>query len=253
MSSIIEKVAALLRQAEHPNTSPAEAEAFSAKAHALAAREGITAAVIAAAAGIEEEGGIVQTVITIDGTYATRKVSLACAVAKATGCQSVFHTRNRFVNGRNSRFYSVRVVGTVADTTWAGVLYDSLAKQLGSAIAFETKHRGASGGTGRKFGTAFAAGFAHQIATRLAQVNSEARKEAEETAATAGTTSVAVVLANKASRVEAEFKKAFPNTVASKVSRTTSRSGYDAGQSVARDAAISRGGVGGGAGQKAIG
>ncbi len=249
MSDIAAKVAALLSKAES-TTFPDEADALTAKAHALMAKYRIDAAMVAAVSGVLEEGGIVQHVFIMKGSYGARKLGLAHAVARATGCKGVSTDFGKDPGGRRGWRYRMTVFGTKSDTIWCEDLFYSLCRQMDSSIARETKLRGYAGGTGRQFGTGFVAGFTNEVAKRLKAVNETAVREAQD-AAKPGEPSVAVVLASKAERVEKEFRIAFPRTGTRYQASVTSYTGYGAGKTAGATATIARGSVGGSSGARA--
>lgn len=242
-SALANKVAALLAKAASTAAQfPEEADALNAKAAALMAKYSLDAAVVAAAQGVTEEGGITRKIIHLTGSYGIRKVHLAHGVARATGCKGIHTDFGKDRNGKRGWRYRIEVFGTVSDVAWCETLYDSLASQMDSQISHETKRRGLAGGTGRSFGTAFVAGYTASVVQRLKAINATVAKEAQD-AASPGQPSVSMVLASKATRVDEEVKRAYPNTTTKRVAEVNSYTGYGAGQTAGERATISRGSV----------
>lgn len=240
MSDVAAKVAALLRKAESTEF-PDEADALTAKAHALMAKHRIDAAMVAATTGIVSGGGIVRHAFGITGSYGPRKVALAHAVARATGCQAVsadYGAANKAAAGWR---YGLEVFGTQDDVSWCESLYNSLVTQMDDRIARDTKRLGYAGGTGRRYGTSFVMGFTAEVTERLKAVNAAAQQEAQSAAP--GSPSVAVVLASKAKRVEDELARVYPDLGVRKQSAVTSYEGVQAGREAGASATIARGSV----------
>src|SRR5215467_7562217 len=85
--AILDKVRKLLAKAEDPACTPAEAEAFTAKAAELIAKYGVDSALLAAADPTVDPVG--DLVIEVLAPYALDKCTLLAGVANALRCQGV--------------------------------------------------------------------------------------------------------------------------------------------------------------------
>src|SRR5687767_7762290 len=94
--SLLAKVRALLAKAEHENTSPREAEAYTAKAGELMARYGIERAMLADA----DPGSdlVADREIALMAPYALDKRDLLAQVAGPLRCRVIY--RQRYVGDR---------------------------------------------------------------------------------------------------------------------------------------------------------
>lgn len=234
---ILRKVAALLRKAEDPAATDPEAEAFLVKAQQMMARHSISEAMLADAAGVEED--IIWGEIEIHAPHVPRKQTLACVVGRHTG------TRPIIIGGTGRKIGRVRIVGTRADVEWAKTLYNSLEKQLESSM-YRARRSNTCRDHGLSFAVAFVAGFTDIVNARLAAANREAKKEAEAEQVSGDTSTVALVLVKKEERVSDEFRRAYPSTLTKKMGRPISSGGYSSGREAGRNASLARGSVGGG-------
>lgn len=221
---LMARVRALLAQAEHENTSRAEAEAFTAKAAALMTRYGIDAAVVAARAPVAEK--VTSTRVDFDDPYSREKVNLLSTVAR--------HSRCRVVWSGGSRTAShATVFGFPADLEQAEVLYTSLLLQATTGLLAAAVPRGHHVAAYRR---SWLAGFTSGIAERLREVHRRAEEEAQrrhESTAAGSARSVALVLADRSTQVDAAMREAFPMLAEAqprKLSGFGGLDGYDAGR-----------------------
>jgi hypothetical protein len=235
----VRKIQGLLATAESLAEQGNEeaAGAYVAKAHALQQKYSIDQAMLA-------DGGppsaIVDRTWVMPGGYGRRKVNLAHVVAVHTGCAGYF---SRSADGG----YQFSVFGFTADVEWAETLFFSLCHQAEAALAYAEKGPYEHG---RSFTTAFLEGFTQEVGRRLR----EAAREAKDAAAREhngaggggaghGARSVALVLADKAKRVEEELKAKVGRLSTSRLSGAQSYSGYHQGRAAGRHASLTRGSV----------
>ena len=198
----VRKIQGLLATAESlaEQGNDEAAGAYVAKAHALQQKYSIDQAMLGDAGGGQPRA-IVDRTWAMPGGYGRRKVNLAHVVAVHTGCAGYF---SRADDGG----YRFTVFGFTADVEWAETLFFSLCHQAEAALGFAVKGPYEHG---RSFTTAFLEGFTHEVRRRLREAAKEARAAAardHDAAHPATGRSVALVLADKAKRVEAEL--AFP-------------------------------------------
>jgi hypothetical protein len=230
----VRKIQGLLATAESLADQGNEqaAGAYVAKAHALQQKYSIDQAMLAEG---ESPRVIVDRTWVMPGAYGRRKVNLAHVVVVHTGCAGYF---SRGDGGA----YRFTVFGFPADVEWAETLFFSLCHQAEAALAHAEKgpleH-------GRSFTTAFLEGFTGEVRRRLRDAADEARAVAtrEHDGGGAGGRSVAVVLADKAKRVEAELTAKVGRLSTSRLSGSQSYSGFHQGRTAGRRAALTRGSV----------
>jgi hypothetical protein len=240
----VRKIQALLATAESlaDRGNDEAAGAYVAKAHALQQKYSIDQAMLAdagAGSGAGEGRAIIDRTWAMPGGYGRRKVNLAHVVAVHTGCAG-------YSSRGDDGGYRFTVFGFTADVEWAEALFFSLCHQAEAALSFAVGRRSENS---RSFTTAFLAGFTHEVARRL----QEAAREAEAAATREhdgavrldghGARSVALVLADKAKRVEDELKARVGRLSTSRLSGAQSYTGFQQGRAAGRDATLTRGSV----------
>ena len=231
----VRKIQGLLATAESLADQGNEeaAGAYVAKAHALQQKYSIDQAMLAEG---EAPRAIIDRTWVMPGAYGRRKINLAHVVAVHTGCAGYFA---RAEDGT----YRFNVFGFTADVEWAETLFFSLCHQAEAALGFAVRGPYEHG---RSFTTAFLEGFTQEVARRLREAAREARaaaaREHEASRAENGR-SVAVVLADKAKRVDEELKAKVGRLSTSRLSGSQSYSGYQQGRAAGRDASLTRGSV----------
>jgi len=234
----VRKIQGLLATAESlaDQGNDEAAGAYVAKAHALQQKYSIDEAML----GDDDGGGrpraIVDRIWIMPGAYGRRKVNLAHVVAVHTGCAGYF---SRGEDGG----YRFSVFGFAADVEWAETLFFSLCHQAEAALRFAEKGPYEHG---RSFTTAFLEGFTHEVRGRLREAAREAKAEAareHDGAPGHNGRSVALVLADKAKRVEAELAAKVGRLSTSRLSGSQSYSGFEQGRVAGRDASLARGSV----------
>jgi hypothetical protein len=233
----VRKIQGLLATAESLAEQGNEeaAGAYVAKAHALQQKYSIDQAMLGDG---EQPQALIDRTWVMPGAYGRRKVNLAHVVAVHTGCAGYF------VRAEDGA-YRFHVFGFTADVEWAETLFFSLCHQAEAALGFAVKgpyeHR-------RSFTTAFLEGFTEEVRRRLREAAKEAKAAAaREHDRTPGPgpngRSVALVLADKAKRVEAEIAAKVGRLSSSRLSGSQSYSGFEQGRAAGRDASLARGSV----------
>jgi len=120
----LDRIRKLLAQAEDAAVTPAEAEAFTAKAAELMARYGIDRALLAATRPETDQPA--DRVITIPNPWAAIHAHLLCGIAAAMRCKCILPG-----TGHAAR---VHVFGYASDIERAELLYTSLLIQLHHAL-----------------------------------------------------------------------------------------------------------------------
>jgi hypothetical protein len=224
-TALLDKVRKLLAKAEDDACTPAEAEAFTAKAAELIAKYGIDAALLADARPGSDRVG--DRTVAFDPPFALDKAGLLATVAVALRC-GVVRRKDVGVDGR--RRILVHLFGYGADLERVDLLCTSLLVQAVHALAGEVVPAGESAAAYRR---SWYAGYTLAVGRRLRQVESSAAAASSSAAAQASGRSVALVLADRAAVVDAALREAYPRTRAGRgrsLSGSGGRSGYDAGQ-----------------------
>ena len=233
----VRKIQGLLATAESLADQGNEeaAGAYVAKAHALQQKYSIDQAMLLAEG--EAPRAIIDRTWVMPGAYGRRKVNLAHVVAVHTGCAGYFAR----AEGGGYRFH---VFGFTADVEWAETLFISLCHQAEAALGFAVRGPYEHG---RSFTTAFLEGFTQEVARRLREAAKEAKaaaaREHDRGAGARSGRSVALVLADKAKRVEAELAAKVGRLSTSRLSGSQSYSGFEQGRAAGRDASLARGSV----------
>jgi hypothetical protein len=125
-SALLERVRKLLAKAEAQGVTPAEAEAFTAKAAELIARYGIDRALLAAETPGTDQPA--NRIIDVPNPWANVRAHLLAGIASAMRCQCVQIPTAR----GGSR---IHVFGYAADLERAELLYTSLLVQMAHGLA----------------------------------------------------------------------------------------------------------------------
>ncbi|HTC81632.1 MAG TPA: DUF2786 domain-containing protein [Acidimicrobiia bacterium] len=233
----VRKIQALLATAESlaDQGNDEAAGAYVAKAHALQQKYSIDQAMLGDA-GDGRPRAIVDRTWVMPGAYGRRKVNLAHVVAVHTGCAGYF-------SRAESGAYRFTVFGFTADVEWAETLFFSLCHQAEAALRFAVKGPSEHA---RSFTTAFLEGFTHEVRRRLREAAKGAKAAAareHDGAPGSNGRSVALVLADKAKRVEAELAAKVGRLSTSRLSGSQSYSGFQQGRAAGREASLTRGSV----------
>jgi hypothetical protein len=162
---ILARVRALLAKAES-TTFPAEAETFTAGAHALMARHRIDHALLAAGDRPSDERPGAQR-LGVDNPYEWPKVCLLNSVAKPNDCRVVWHRSLGFCT----------VLGHLGDLQAVEVLFTSLLVQAATSLTRDSAvaHRRSST---RSYRQTFLLSFADRIGERLTETTQQQTAEA---------------------------------------------------------------------------
>lgn len=217
----LEKVRKMLTLAENPAATPAEAEAFTARAAELMAKYGIEQAMVDALKGKGERQVPGNRRITCAAPYASEKVALLNRLGLAMGCQCV-QTRDRLPGGG----LVLHMFGFEADMQRAELLYTSLLLQQITAMRFAETMGDVRGGI-KAWRRSFLNGYAHAVGNRVDAIEAEARNAHE-----AGTDRTALVVADRKVQVGAAVAGEYPRLHTQRRSLTGygHRSGRAAGE-----------------------
>lgn len=227
--SLLAKVRALLAKAEHENTAPEEAAAYTAKAAELMARYGIERAMLADADPAADP--IADREIVLAPPYALDKRDLLARVALPLRCRIVY--RQRHVEGRKQ--VSASLFGFRSDIDRVEMIFTSLLVQAAHALAVEVVPPREDKAAYRR---AWLAGFADAVGRRLEEAERRARERADAAAhrdeggADPGR-SASLVLADRTSRVDEAFAARYGHLGKARrrtLSGSGARRGYAAGQ-----------------------
>ena len=212
---LLARVRKLLAKAEAAGTTPAEAEALTAKAAELMARYGIDRALLAAAQPDTDRPA--DRKVDIDNPWARIQGHLLCGLAAALRCQAVILPRR----GPGTR---IHLFGFASDIERADVLYTSLLVQMWQGLA-------AAGVPGqvrsvRAWRRSWLLGFTSAVTARVRAAEQRAAAQADREQGGSGP-GTALVLADRSKVIAAELDRAYPVTRKSRV--TYSGSGYGAG------------------------
>jgi hypothetical protein len=218
---VLDRVRKLLAKAEHPGTPVEEAQAFSAKASALMAAYAIDQALLEAAHPTAMTPIVRQ--LEVDPPYALPRAVLLDRVARAH--------RVRVVIGPDagSGRRQCTLVGFPVDLEVVEVLFTSLLLQASTAML----HASADSPRPKAFRRAFLLGYADVIGGRLATVREQADSSADR-----GRPGAAVVLADRADRVDALMEQEFPRLRSLRMT-TSSGGGLSAGRAAGARADLS--------------
>ncbi|MDT5039714.1 MAG: hypothetical protein QOE51_699 [Actinoplanes sp.] len=184
---LLARVRKLLAKAEDPACTPAEAEAFTAKATELIAKYGVDRALLAAADPALDPVG--DRVVPLDPPYALDKAGLLASVAVPLRCRVVRKTRDGV---------QVHLFGHATDLERVELLFTSLLVQAAhglSAVPVPAREHPAA------FRRSWLAGFAHAIGGRL---------RGAEQAASDAAPGAALVLVRRSDLVERKMAEAYP-------------------------------------------
>ncbi|MFI5840876.1 DUF2786 domain-containing protein [Catenuloplanes sp. NPDC051500] len=186
---ILSKVRKLLAKAEDPACTPAEAEAFTAKAADLIAKYGVDRALLAA----REPGTdlVGDRVVVLHPPYALDKAGLLAGVAGALRCRSV--------RRRERDAWTMHLFGFGSDLERAELLYTSLLVQAAHGMAAAPVPPGENAAAFRR---SWLAGFGSAVTGRL--------RQSEASAAAAAGASTDLVLVDRSNRVEARVSESYP-------------------------------------------
>lgn len=207
---MIEKVRALMKQADHPNTGEDEARTFRAKASELMAKYQIDHITISAAGTLEDE--IVIALVKLDGLkplmVPDERMMLIHGITKPFDCRGIV----KLIDGET--FYEVW--GYKHDAEMLRMLYATCVVDLVEGLLTD----------GVKMNVNWQRSYAEAYALKIVSMVQAMRGKMTEIAeSTSGT--MALVLASKLSQVQAKFDDTYPPENMSKVRRKAFK--YDRG------------------------
>jgi len=224
---ILARIRKLLAKAENPAASPAEAEAYTAKAAELIAKYGIDRALLAQRDPTSDVVG--DLVVEVDPPYALDKAVLLQRVAVELRCAAVQRTRY----DAGTKQLSIHLFGFESDLVRTELLYTSLLLQATSNLARTSAPFGESVAAFRR---SWLAGFTTAVTRRLREAEARAQQQAAGQAgrtAEEGERSVALALADRTRDVARAMKAAYPHLRQAQprsLSGSGRASGYAAGQ-----------------------
>lgn len=211
-SPLLARVRKLLAKAEDPACTPAEAEAFTAKAAELIAKYGVDQALLAGADPALDPVG--DRVVTVEPPYARDKSGLLGAVAIALRCRVVYLERRGIAR--------IHLFGHAADLERVELLFTSLLVQAAHGLAAA---RVPSFDHPAAFRRSWLVGFTEAVRTRLTEA---------ERAAAADAPGAELVLVDRTELVDRKRDETYPNLIrlgARRLAGTGRRQGYVAGRS----------------------
>ena len=218
-NTALDKIRKLLAKAEAEGVTPAEAEAFTAKAAELMARYGIDRALLAATRPETDSPG--DRIITIPNPWAAVHAHLLCGICTAMRCQAIL------LSGR-SPGTRVHIFGYASDLERADVLYTSVLLQMQHALARVPVPGWVT--SPRAWRRSWLLGYATAVTARVRAAEKAAVSQAGTEQPVTGT-STALVLASRQQVIAARTRTVYPVTRKSRVTYSGSgyRDGYDKG------------------------
>ncbi len=236
---LLDRVRKLLAQAEDDSVTPAEAQAFTAKAAELMAKYGIDRALLAA--DRPETDRPANRILDIDNPWAREKAHLLSGLASALRCQCVLLNGTR----PGSR---VHLFGFASDIDRTDVLYTSVLIQMAHGLAGARVPEWSS--SARAWRRSWLLGFATAVIARVREAEHGAVLAAAEQRSGGGERA-ALVLADRSLVIRRQVEDAYPVTRKTRV--TYSGSGYRDGYTQGQRADIGTTRVSGGRGRSLTG
>jgi len=217
---LLDRVRKLLAQAEDDSVTPAEAQAFTAKAAALMAKYGIDRALLAAERPETDQPA--NRVLDIDNPWAREKAHLLSGLASALRCQCILLASSR----PGSR---VHLFGFISDIDRTDLLYTSVLIQMSHGLAGARVPEWSS--SPRAWRRSWLLGFATAVIARVREAEHGAVAAATGYGATGGERT-ALVLADRSLIIRRQVENAYPVTRKARVTYSGSgyRDGYSQGQ-----------------------
>ena len=217
---LLDRVRKLLAQAEDDSVTPAEAQAFTAKAAALMAKYGIDRALLAAERPETDQPA--NRVLDIDNPWAREKAHLLSGLASALRCQCILLASSR----PGSR---VHLFGFISDIDRTDLLYTYVLIQMSHGLAGARVPEWSS--SPRAWRRSWLLGFATAVIARVREAEHGAVTAATGYGATGGERT-ALVLADRSLIIRRQVENAYPVTRKARVTYSGSgyRDGYSQGQ-----------------------
>jgi hypothetical protein len=217
---LLDRVRKLLTQAEDESVTPAEAQAFTAKAAELMAKYGIDRALLAAERPETDQPA--NRVLDIDNPWAREKAHLLCGLASALRCHCI-------LLGRAGPGSKVHVFGFSSDIERADLLYTSILIQMSHGLAGAQVPDWTS--SPRAWRRSWLLGFTTAVIARVRQAEHGAIVAATDRARS-GSDRTALVLADRSAMIRRQVEQAYPITRKARVTYSGSgyRDGFERGQ-----------------------
>jgi len=217
---LLDRVRKLLTQAEDDSVTPAEAQAFTAKAAELMAKYGIDRALLAADQPDTDQPA--NRILDIDNPWAREKAHLLCGLASALRCQCI-------LLGGSRPGSKVHIFGFGSDIERTDVLYTSILIQMSHGLAGARVPEWSS--SPRAWRRSWLLGFATAVIARVRQAEHGAMMAATRPTA-GGSDRTSVVLADRSLVIRRHVEQAYPITRKARVTYSGSgyRDGYTRGQ-----------------------
>jgi hypothetical protein len=212
---LLDRVRKLLAQAEDDSVTPAEAQAFTAKAAELMAKYGIDRALLAAARPETDQPA--NRLVDIHNPWAREKAHLLSGLASALRCQCILLGGSRPGN-------RVHLFGFASDIDRTDLLYTSILIQMAHGLGTASVPEWSS--SPRAWRRSWLLGFATAVIARVREAEHGAVREATKPGAH-GADKTALVLADRSLIIRRHVEEAYPVTRKTKV--TFSGSGYGDG------------------------
>jgi hypothetical protein len=218
---LLDRVRKLLAQAEDDSVTPAEAQAFTAKAAELMAKYGIDRALLAAERPETDQPA--NRILDIDNPWAREKAHLLCGLASALRCQCILLGSSR----PGSR---VHIFGFGSDIERTDLLYTSVLIQMAHGLAGAQVPEWSS--SPRAWRRSWLLGFATAVIARVRQAEHGAVTEAAARSGQATPDRTALVLADRSLVIRHQVEEAYPVTRKARITYSGSgyRDGYERGQ-----------------------
>jgi hypothetical protein len=218
---LLDRVRKLLAQAEDDAVTPAEAQAFTAKAAELMAKYGIDRALLAA--DQPETDQATSRVLNIENPWAREKAHLLCGLASALRCQAILLGSDR----PGSR---VHIFGFGSDIERTDLLYTSVLIQMAHGLAGAQVPDWSR--SPRAWRRSWLLGFATAVIARVRQAEHGAVAQASDRTGPGGQDRTALVLADRSLVIRRQVEQAYPVTRKARVTYSGSgyRDGYERGQ-----------------------
>jgi hypothetical protein len=212
---LLDRVRKLLAKAEDESVTPPEAQALTAKAAELMAKDGIDRALLAA--DWPETDQPASRILDIDNPWARVKAHLLCGLGSALRCQCIMLSGT----GPGTR---IHVFGYGSDIERTDLLYTSVLIQMWHGLAGAQVPAWSS--SPRAWRRSWLLGFATAVISRVRAAEHAAASQATAPSASASSRT-ALVLADRAQVIRGKVEQEYPVTRTARV--TYSGSGYGAG------------------------
>ena len=218
--SLLDRVRKLLAKAEADGVSPAEAEAFTAKAAELMARYGIDRALLAAEKPITDRPG--NKLIDVPNPWSSVRAHLLGGIAHAMRCECVQLPARR--GGTR-----VHLFGYACDLERAELLYTSLLVQMAHGLAAAKVPPAVR--SSRAWRRSWLLGYCSAVISRVRDAEQHAAQTADQQRDSSGP-GTELVLADRALIVRRQYEQAYPVTRKLRITYTGNgyRDGYAEGQ-----------------------